>query len=141
MPSRERPEPVSFFAKPSSIHAVDADDQKLDGRQRYLLCFQPEMLFQLGGFWALAILELPSGSLHVNPRGLTIVNHQRLRSLVRNPDGTVTLRLQHNPPGEIPATNWLPVPYAPFVVELLNSRIRPAEAAGTSSPLTLVRMK
>jgi len=142
VPPRDCPEGAHFFsAKPISIHTIDADGQTLDGRQRYTLRFPPDLLFRLGEFWSLSILQLPSGSLHVNPRGLIIVNSQRLRKLPHHADGTVTLLLQHDPPRDTPATHWLPVPYKPFAVELLNARIPPAEAAVTSPMLILTRIK
>jgi hypothetical protein len=90
--------------------AVDADDQPLDGANSYVLHFEPGETPPVAGMWNLAMYdesmlfianEIDRFSIGSTTDGLT-----------SNPDGSLTIYLQHTKPPN--ATNWLPAPAGPF---------------------------
>lgn len=93
----------------------DSAGKPLNGRDgRYTLRFDPKSSFPVNAFWSLTVYELPQSLLSANALNRYLINSPMLPSLKRDPDGLVTLHLQHDSPGPEREANWLPVPAGPF---------------------------
>jgi len=111
---------------------TDACGAPLDGAaQAYQLRFEAPPPAR--GFWSFTVYDAATRLLSAHPSGRYKLG-DRDREMVRGPDGSLTLYLQHQAPANAPQANWLPVPQAPFQVvgrlywpeaELLDRRYRP----------------
>jgi len=97
---------------------VDAGGQKLDGSQRYTLRFAPGQLPPVDAFWSATMYELPSSLLYANPLNRYLINSSMLPQLQKDPDGSITLHIQHESPGKARESNWLPAPAGPFFIAM-----------------------
>ncbi|MBS0524580.1 MAG: DUF1254 domain-containing protein [Proteobacteria bacterium] len=94
----------------------DAEGQPFDGRNRYLLRFEPGRLPPAGAFWSLSMYEVtPEGRAFFtdNPIGRYAIG-DRTHGLVHGPDGALEIHLQHDRPDEGREANWLPAPAGPM---------------------------
>ncbi|MDI9846751.1 DUF1254 domain-containing protein [Rhodoblastus sp. 17X3] len=93
----------------------DSAGKPLNGKDgRYTLRFDPKNSFPVEAFWSLTVYELPQSLLSANAINRYLINSPMLSSLKRDPDGLVTLYLQHESPGSDREANWLPAPAGPF---------------------------
>ncbi|MBS7706650.1 DUF1254 domain-containing protein [Chelatococcus asaccharovorans] len=93
----------------------DSAGQPLNGQDgRYTLRFDPKNSFPVNAFWSLTVYALPQSLLSANAINRYLINSPMLPALKRDPDGLVTLHLQHESPGPDREANWLPVPAGPF---------------------------
>jgi hypothetical protein len=100
-------------------YLIDSDGQRLNGaEQRYTLRFAPGQLPPVNAFWSLTLYEAPSRFLFPNPLKRYLINSPMLPALQRDPDGGVTIYVQHASPGEDKESNWLPAPAGPFIMAL-----------------------
>jgi hypothetical protein len=97
---------------------VDADGQKLVGAHRYTLLFAPGQLPPVNAFWSLTMYDLPEMLLVANPIDRYLLNSTMLPDFVRDPDGGITLYIQHDSPGKDKEPNWLPAPEGPFFMAM-----------------------
>ena len=93
---------------------VDADGKQPNGANRYTLCFAPGQLPPVDAFWSLTMYDDPAGLLVANPLNRYLLNSTMLDQFKRDPDGGLTLLIQHESPGEELEANWLPAPKGPF---------------------------
>ena len=100
------------------LYSVDSDGQPLTGARRYVLRFGPGQLPPVHAFWSLTMYELPESLLVANPLNRYLINSPMLDSLQLDPDGGLTLHLQHESPGSGLESNWLPAPSGPFMTAL-----------------------
>jgi hypothetical protein len=111
----------------------DQDDQgrPLDGHRSYRLHFDGPP--PVHAFWSFTVYDARTRLLVEHPSGRYAVR-DRDPGLQRGADGSLTLRLQHTPPGPAHDANWLPVPQQAFQVvarlywpkpELLDGRYLP----------------
>jgi hypothetical protein len=97
------------------VYFVDSAGGKLDGaRSRYTLRFARGQLPPVDAFWSLTMYELPSSLLSANPIGRYLLNSPMLPAMKRDPDGGLTLIVQHDSPRKDLESNWLPAPDGPF---------------------------
>jgi hypothetical protein len=95
----------------------DDEGELLDGGEhRYLLKLGKETLQSINSFWSVALYKMPGKSLVKNARKKYLINSFMLPQLQRHTDGSLTIYLQKNYPGENKESNWLPVPEGPFLV-------------------------
>ena len=131
------------------MYLVDAEGKKLDAAgNSYTLHFAPDRLPPVDAFWSLTMYELPSSLLVANPLNRYLINSPMLPSLKRDPDGGLTLIIQHESPGQDRESNWLPAPDGPFMAvlrlywpkkEALDGRwkappLQPVKGTATTSP-------
>ncbi|MDF1910231.1 DUF1214 domain-containing protein, partial [Mycolicibacterium smegmatis] len=109
---------------------LDADGQPLTGTNSYTYRFAPDQLPPVNAFWSLTMYELPSSQLVDNPIDRYLINSEMLPSLVPDPDGAYTLRIQNTQPPENEA-NWLPAPKGPFTLVLRLYWPKPDALNGT----------
>jgi hypothetical protein len=93
---------------------VDATMKPLTGAKGYTLRFGAEQLPPVNAFWSLTLYELPSSLLYANALDRYLINSPMVDGLKRDPDGGVTLYVQHETPGPEKESNWLPAPSGPF---------------------------
>ena len=114
---------------------ADAQGRPLHGAHRYVLRFPPGGEPPVDSFWSLTMYDSRDCMLVPNPIERYRIG-DRSRGLRRDPDGGLTLRLQHASPGAPDEPNWLPAPDGPFYLclrayqpraELLDGRWRPPD--------------
>lgn len=97
------------------VYYTDSAGKPLDGKNgRYTLRIDPAKGLPVNAFWSLTVYELPQSLLFANRLNRYLINSPMLPSLKKDPDGLVTLYLQHESPGPELESNWLPVPAGPF---------------------------
>ena len=112
---------------------TDADGKALHGSHRYTLRFAPGQLPPVDAFWSITIYSAKDCFLVPNTIGRYSIG-DRTDGLVQDPDGGLTLTLQHAAPLDAAAlTNWLPAPEDGFFLclraylprpELIDGRYR-----------------
>ncbi|NEU98109.1 DUF1254 domain-containing protein [Bradyrhizobium uaiense] len=100
------------------VYFIDADKQKLEGTNRYVLRFAPGQLPPVRAFWSLTLYELPASLLFANPLNRYLINSPMLPDLRRDADGGITLYVQSESPGKDKESNWLPAPKGPFFMAM-----------------------
>jgi hypothetical protein len=123
-------------------YAVDESGQRLDtSRFNYVLRFPPGQLPPVSSFWSVTMYDARTQFLVENPLNRYLVNSPMLPNLARDPDGGITIFLQHRSLGADKEANWLPAPNGPMGVvmrlylpraEVLNGQWRapPIRVAG-----------
>jgi hypothetical protein len=95
---------------------VDSDGRPLDGAGRYELTFPAGGQPPARAFWSLTMYEVTlegRAFLVDNPIGRYAIG-DRTTGLIRSPDGSLTLHLQHERPDKGRGANWLPAPAGPM---------------------------
>jgi len=113
--------------------AVDSTGQALTGADKYTYHFASGQLPPVNAFWSLTMYELPQSLLVANPIGRYLINSPMESSLIKDPDGGITLYLQNESPGQDKEANWLPAPKGPFQVVLRLYWPKPDALNGTWS--------
>jgi hypothetical protein len=113
----------------------DSDGQPLDGTNRYQLRLPAAM--PVDAFWSLTMYDVPEFHLVANPIDRYSIG-DRTPGLVTDRDGSITLRIQADDPGDAASANWLPAPRARFrpVMRLYQPR---AEALSADFDLPPIR--
>jgi hypothetical protein len=120
------------------LYSVDAEGKPLEGTHRYTLRFAPGELPPVQAFWSLTMYELPASLLVANPINRFLINSPMLPNLKRDPDGGITLYIQHESPGKDTEANWLPAPKGPFLMFMRLYWPRDEALDGRWAPPTLV---
>jgi hypothetical protein len=98
---------------------VDGAGQPLDARGRaYTLTFPGDALPPVDAFWSVTMYDARTRLMVDNPIDRYLVNAAMLPKLKKNPDGGVTLYVQHEPPAGARKANWLPAPDGPMAMVL-----------------------
>src|SRR5580698_3480661 len=98
------------------IYYVDSEGHKLSGANRYTLRFAPGQMPPVNAFWSLTLYGLPESLLVANSIDRYLINSPMLPNLKLDPDGGLTLLIQHDSPGKDKESNWLPSPKGPFAM-------------------------
>ncbi|MGY4652550.1 DUF1254 domain-containing protein [Mycobacterium sp. URHB0021] len=92
--------------------AVDSDNQPLDGTNTYILHFEPGQTPPVAGMWNIAMYD---GSMLFTANEIDRFSiGSTTDSLTENPDGSLTIYLQHARPPQDLLCNWLPAPAGSF---------------------------
>jgi hypothetical protein len=123
----------AFYATDS----VDGDGKKLNGAHKYTLSFPDGKLPRNNAFWSVTLYAPGSCSETNSISRHALCTRDKLR---RGSDGSLTLYIQHDSPGEGKENNWLPAPEGAF---LLGLRLYwPQQVADSSwNPPPVVRVK
>lgn len=122
-------------------YGIDSDRQPLTGAKRYTLRFAPGELPPVKAFWSVTLYEMPKSLLYANPLDRYLINSPMLPQLKRDPDGGLTLLIQHESPGKDKESNWLPAPKGPFILNLRLYWPQAAAIDGTWTAPPLVSAK
>lgn len=99
------------------VYDVSASNKKLNGKNQYELKFDKNRLPPVSAFWSLTAFPVSQQLSPFNPYSpYTISSNRQVFKL--NEDGTLSLYLQKNHPGEEKLSNWLPVPDGRFFLLL-----------------------
>ena len=111
---------------------TDSQGKPLDGASnRYTVRFEPGRLPPVNSFWSLTMYELPASLLTDNPIDRYLINSPMEPDLVRDPDGGITLYVQHESPGKDKEANWLPAPKGPFFMVMRQYWPKPEALDGS----------
>ena len=97
----------------------DKDGKALQSDRHYRWRIPPEGL-PVDAFWSLtAYEETPQGALYFadNPIHRYAIG-DRTSGLIKNPDGSIDILIQHDAPTGPLAANWLPIPTGPVKLAL-----------------------
>jgi hypothetical protein len=97
-------------------YAVDADGQKLNGKNRYAVRFAPDQLPPVNAFWSMTMYDFPAQLMIANPLNRYLLNSPMIPQFKKDADGGFTLYFQNKTPGADKEANWLPAPEGPFLV-------------------------
>ena len=94
-----------------------ADGQPLDGRKaNYTLTFAAGQFPPVNAFWSVTMYDGKTQLLIDNPINRYLINSPMLPDLKKNADGSLTLYIQKDSPGQDQESNWLPAPNGPIYV-------------------------
>ena len=94
----------------------DASDDPFDGaKDRYVMRFEKDELPQVDAFWSMTMYSLPDQLMVANPINRYSISDRS--KLQYGEDGSLTLYIQHESPGQKKASNWLPAPSGPFSLQ------------------------
>ncbi|MGW4097625.1 DUF1254 domain-containing protein [Mycobacterium sp. NPDC004974] len=96
------------------VLAVDSTGAPLTGADNYTVRFAPGQLPPVNSFWSTTMYKMPQSLLVTNPINRYLINSPMLPSLIKDPDGGVTIYVQNQSPGQDKEANWLPAPAGPF---------------------------
>jgi hypothetical protein len=118
----------------------DSSGTPLTGAHNYTLRFAPGQLPPVNAFWSVTMYELPQSLLVANPINRYLINSAMLPTLIKDPDGGITLNLQNKSPGPAREANWLPAPTGPFIIAIRLYWPKPEALDGTWKAPTPVRV-
>jgi hypothetical protein len=95
---------------------LDADGERLDGINNYMISFAKEALPPVKGFWSLTAYN-EEHFFAPNDIGRYSVGTKN-KHLIIAEDGSLTIYVQSNPTAADQQSNWLPVPAGPFSLYL-----------------------
>ena len=98
------------------IGGNDASGKPLDGsKHRYIMRFEKGELPQVDAFWSMTMYSLPNQLMVANPINRYSIGDRS--KLEYGKDGSLTIYIQHDPPGKKRSGNWLPSPDGPFSLQ------------------------
>ncbi|WP_319431327.1 DUF1254 domain-containing protein [Mycobacterium sp. RTGN5] len=121
------------------VLATDADGNSLTGADSYTLTFAAGELPPVNAFWSVTMYKMPESLLVDNPIDRYLINSPMLADLVKDPDGGVTIYVQHSSPGADREANWLPAPAGPFVAAMRLYWPKDEALDGTWQPPKMVK--
>jgi hypothetical protein len=123
-------------------YMLDSENQPLDGSQyQYRLRLPGRKPLPAKAFWSLTMYDGVDRLLVANPLNRYLINSSMLPMLKPDPDGGLTLYIQHDSPGGDKESNWLPAPAGPFQVTMRLYLPEPEVLDGTWKTPPLERVK
>lgn len=117
---------------------VDRDRNRLNGKSAYTLTFPPNGTPPVNGFWSLTMYD-PNHFFAPNDFHRYSVGTKNLKAMKRNPDGSLTIYIQHQSPGPDKEANWLPAPGSEFEMTIRTYWPKPEVNEGRWSPPAAVK--
>lgn len=93
-----------------------ADGKPFSGENKYIFTFKKDDFPPVDAFWSVTLYHLPSRLLYANSIDRYAVQSTMVNDFKKNPDGSVTIFLQHDSPGKELESNWLPCPTGLFTM-------------------------
>jgi hypothetical protein len=101
------------------MYLVDAEGNPLNtSAHNYSVTFGKTDFPPVKSFWSLTMYDGKTQLLIDNPLNRYLVNSPMMDDFVMNEDGSLTLYIQKESPGEALEANWLPAPDGPFYAVL-----------------------
>lgn len=92
---------------------VDSDGASLNGANVYRVHFDKSATPPVNGFWSITMYD---DQYYFYPNQLNKLTLSPRDDLKYNDDGSLDLYFSHNQPANVPTSNWLPAPDAPFIL-------------------------
>jgi hypothetical protein len=122
--------------------AADSDGQQPDGStNRYTLTFPAGQLPPANAFWSVTMYDAKTQLLVENPIHRYLINSPMLPHLKKNPDGSLPIYIQKDPPGGDEESNWLPAPDGPIYLVMRVYWPKQAALDGTWKPPAVRRTR
>jgi hypothetical protein len=94
----------------------DGSGDPLDGsKHRYMMRFEKDELPQVDAFWSMTMYGFPDQLMVANPIDRYSIGDRS--KLWYAEDGSLTIYVQNDSPGQKKASNWLPAPNGPFSLQ------------------------
>jgi hypothetical protein len=90
---------------------VDGDNVPLDGKNAYVIHFKKDQLPPVNAFWSISMYDENSFFIENPIHRYAIGDRDKLQL---NEDGSLDIYVQHDSPGTLKESNWLPAPKGPF---------------------------
>jgi hypothetical protein len=119
------------------LNLGDQTGQPLDGANRYIIHFDKDRTPPVDAFWSVTLYD-PNGFQVANP-----LNRFALSSwmpLKREADGSLTLHIQSENPGDGKETNWLPAPKGPFNLTMRLYAPKSEALTGAWNPPPVIKL-
>lgn len=97
--------------------SMDSAGRTLSGAHKYQLTFAKDKLPPVSAFWSITMYQIDKGWWFV-PNSLNKFTVSLRDNPKFNPDGSLTLKFQHDNPGKDEEANWLPAPEGDFILML-----------------------
>jgi hypothetical protein len=116
---------------------LDGNNEALTGKKRYTLTLKEPMLYAQPvppGFWSVTMYDKRTSFTVPNP-----INRYHLAgydNLKKGADGSITIYMQTDNPGQDKESNWLPTPEGDFFLILRNYAPVPELAVALRDPRT-----
>jgi DNA sulfur modification protein DndE len=118
------------------ITSVDGNGLRLSGANKYVMHFDKGKFPPVNGFWSLTRYNAEYFFVK-NPLNRYTLSERNKFNL--NPDGSVDLYLQHQPPARNLVANWLPAPEGDFALTLRMYWPKEAVLKGSWEPPPVVQ--
>jgi len=125
----------------------DAKGAKVDcSKHNYTITFPTGQYPPVNAFWSITMYDGKTQLLIKNPIDRYLINSPMLPQMRKNADGSLTLYIQKNSPGQGKESNWLPAPNGPIylVMRLYWPKETPPSVLpageGTWKPPAVVRV-
>jgi hypothetical protein len=105
--------------------ACDSEGVRLDGRERYIVTLPKHGTEDMAGAWSLSVLGSDRMLAPAGTDGTAVGTHTP--HLTRNADGSLTVYVQPDSPGQGKEANWLRAPAGDFDVILHTRRSHAVE--------------
>jgi hypothetical protein len=93
------------------LNLGDEDGRPLEGTNKYTITFEKDSAPPVNAFWSITLYD-PEGFQVANSLDRFAVSSWMPFQM--NPDGSLTLYIQNESPGEDDEANWLPAPKGQF---------------------------
>jgi hypothetical protein len=94
-------------------YQADARGRPFDGARRYTITFAPGGLPPVSAFWSITVYDADK-HLYANEIDRYVISSRHIARMQPDPDGGVTIDVQHGAPAPGRVANWLPCPPGPF---------------------------
>jgi hypothetical protein len=117
---------------------LDAAGGRLTGAHRYTVTFANDQMPPVDGFWSLTLYDAQHFFVPNELKRYSLGTKNT--TLQYNPDGSLTLYVQADPPPEAQQANWLPAPTGDFSLYLRAYWPKAAVLDGSWTPPAVQRM-
>jgi hypothetical protein len=119
---------------------TDNKGEKLDGsKHNYTITFPADGYPPANAFWSVTMYDGKTQLLIENPINRYLINSPMLSDMKKNPDGSLTIYVQHDDPGADKQSNWLPAPDGPIYMIMRLYWPKPEALDGTWKPASIVQ--
>ena len=128
----------SGFEAMYPTYFVDSEGTPLNGAENdYRITFEKGQLPPVKAFWSLTMYDGRTQLLIDNAIDRYLVNSPMLEDFILGDDGSLTLYIQKESPGDKLEANWLPAPDGPFycVMRLYGPKEEALSGAWTDPPI------
>ncbi len=114
--------------------SVDSDGEILDAsKHNYTLTFRPDEIPAVDAFWSLSLYSLPDQLFVENPIDRYSIG-DRTPNLQYGDDGSLTIYVQSQSPGQEKESNWLPANNGTFSLQMRMYLPKPEALEGPYAP-------